>query len=676
MKISFTWIKKYLKTSLNINYIGDILTSIGLEVESISNDILEINITPNRSDSMSHYGIARYLYSALKIKKYDVDIVNPFINNRIQNDNNLNDFNVIIDNNNCIRYVGAIFSEIEIKDSPIWLKQILNSIGINPVNNILDIINFVTYDLGQPLHVFDVDNIIGNEITIKKISNKTFFQISDNKNIFLDKEDLIIFNNETAISIAGILIGKKYNINKNTKRIFIESACYSAETIRITCKKYGISSESSFRFARGVDPNQTLNAFEKTATLIEKITNGKQTSKTIDFYPKKIQPFNINLNYKTLYKIIGEKISPKKIKDILIALAIKISYERYYSLELLIPTYRIDIKREIDLIEEILRIYGYNKIKIPKKIKISLKEKNIYQEKIDELFAQHLVANGFYEIFNISLFKDNKNYIFNNNNRDIIKIMNPLNNDMNILRFNILESMLHTISYNIKRKNFNLKLFEFGKIYYKIDRNFFEKKRLGIIITNKEKYIKSETEFSFFYIKNIVQKLLKLGGIINYSQLHSTDPMMEDNILIIKYKNLNIAKIGRIKINILRDMNIKQDVFFANIDWEYINFFFKKKKIIKIKPLSKYPWVRRDLSMLVDNKILFEEIYKLAMNTEKKYLKKIILFDVYQVDNNKKSYGISFYLEDERQTLTDKIIDITIEKIKKNFINKLGIHFR
>lgn len=674
MKISFTWIKKYLKTSLNINFIADILTSIGLEVESISNDIFEINITPNRSDAMSHYGIARYLYSALKFQKYDVNIINPFIDNRRQNNDNLNYNNVIIDNNNCIRYVCAIFSEIEIQDSPIWLQKILNSIGINPINNILDIINFIMYDLGQPLHVFDADKIIGNKIIIKKISKKTFFEIYDNKNIILDNEDLIIFDNETPISIAGILVSKKYNINKNTKKIFIESACYNPETIRKTCKKYGISSESSFIFSRGVDPNQVFNAFEKAATLIEKIINGHQISKQIDFYPKNINPFNINLNYKNLYKIIGEKISIKKIKDILSLLNIKISYEENNSLELLIPTYRIDLKREIDIIEEILRIYGYNKIKIPKKIKISLKEKNIYKEKIEEVFARQLISNGFYEILNISFLKKKKNYLLNNNN--IINIINPLNNDMNILRFNILESMLHTISYNIKRKNFNLKLFEFGKIYSKENRNFFEKQCLGIIITNKEKYIKSENEFSFFYIKNIVHNLLKLVGITNYSQLYSTDPMMDNNILIIKYKGIDIAKLGKVKTNILRAMDLKQDVFFANIDWEYINYFFQKKKIIKFKPLSKYPWVKRDLSMLVDKKILFEEIYKLAMSIEKKYIKNIILFDVYNIDNDKKSYGISFYLEDENNTLTDKIIDITIEKIKKIFIKKLGIQFR
>lgn len=669
MKISFSWIKQYLKTSLDINLIADILTSIGLEVESISNDILEVNITPNRSDVMSHYGLARYLYATLKIKKYDVTLIHPeisCINNIIET--NHNKLNVIINNNHCIRYVGGIFSEIEILDSPNWLKDRLYSINITPINNIIDILNFVIYDLGQPLQVFDADNIIDNQILIQTTSQSTPFETPDNKNLILDKEDLIIFNHDRPISIAGIIVSKKYNINNNTKKIFLESACYSPEIIRSTSKRHGINTESSFRFSRGVDHNQVANAFKKTAILIHKILPIKKVYKIFDYYPNKITSLYINLKYNNLYKIIGSKISIKKIKTILIALEIEIINAKEDSLDLKIPTYRIDIQREIDIIEEILRMYGYNKIKISKIIKFPLKENNNNQEAIEDIFAQQLIAHGFYEIINLSFSQSNHNRRLTQ--RDIIHIINPLNHDINTLRSNLLESMLKSIYENIKRKNFNLKLFEFGKIYYKIDKTFFEKKRLGIIIINQE------NKFSFFYLKSLVQQLLHLSGISNYSQRHSTHFMMNENSLIIRYQGQDVAQIGKIKLNILKKMNLQQEVFFADIDYESINNFFLKKKKVQIQPLSKYPWVKRDLSMLVNKKILFEQISKLSIRTAKKYIKNIILFDVYYINNNQKAYGISFYLEDVNKTLTDQKIDLIIEKIKKNLIKKLSIKFR
>lgn len=684
MKISFSWLKNYINTSLNINIIAEILTSIGLEVESIikynNDDILLINITPNRSDAISHYGVARDLYAALKIRNYNnYNLIKQQIFNNINLQNNLYQYNVIINDDQCIRYTSVIISNIEVMESPNWLKEKIISIGIDPVNNIIDISNFIMHDIGQPINIFDIKEDIKNINIIIEKKSKLLNNIHTNQK--LNDEDLLVIYNNNLLSIASILQEKKYNIICNTKNILIESACYNTEIIRKIAKRYHINNDLSFRFERGVDPNMTLYALYKTIYLIKKIANGHQYSQIIDIYKNPKKGFIVYLTFRKLYSIIGNFIKTSIVINILLVLDIKIINHNKKYLKLLIPYYRIDVQREIDVIEEILRIYGYDNIKLNNNLNLNIKfynDKFIKNEIIQNLeinISNQLVSHGFYEIINLSIKKkyNIKNYLSNNKN---INIINPLNNEMKELRSNLLEGMLESISYNLKRKNFNIKFFEWGKIHYYNNINFVEKMYLSIIISikNNTKYINN----NIFYIKNIVQQILQLSGIDNYTQLNENMPMM-DNCLILKYKNINIVYLGKIKEKILNKMDIyHENVYFANLDWDLIKNFIFDKNII-YKPISKYPIVKRDLSMLIDSTISYEEIVKLSLKLEPKLLKDITLFDVYEnktLPINKKSYGLSFYFEDKNQTLTDIVIDKTMEYLKQELQKKLGIIFR
>lgn len=673
MKISYNWIKTYLNTELNIQEISEILTDIGLEVENIEKeDILEINLTPNRSDAMSHYGVARDLYAALKIRGYNTDLIYPKIN--IQKENNQKfPFQIIINNpKKCLRYSALIFYQIQIGISPFWLQNRLKSIGVTPVNNVVDIINFIMHDIGQPLYAFDVDQIQGETIEIKTAVKNTSIKTLDNIYRTLNTEDLIIYDAIKPLCIAGILGGMDSSITLDTKNILLESAYFDPITIHKSVKRHSINTQTSFRFSRGIDPNQIIYALQKAKLLIKKNIGYQFTSNLIDIYPFPINYFKVNLNYKKMDLIIGEKISVRIIKKILFFLEIKIDCETKDSLTLLIPPYRIDVRRDIDVIEEILRIYSYNNIKIPKQINLYFNPKILYKQKIEENIAYQLVANGFYETIHVSLDKKNQ-YILNENT---INILNPLSQDLALLRFNFLNNMLESIIYNINRKNTELKFFEWGKIYYKKDEKFLEENRLILIITSK-KNNKENIQNSFFYLKGIIEQILQNARIKNFIEIPSHHIFLKES-LIIQYQNQNLVELGEIKTEFTRKLNINQKIFFSEINWELFKKFYQRKKI-QFKFLSQYPGSKRDLSLLIDKNILFNNIYQLIKSTEKKLIKNISLFDTYEGNRlpyGKKSYTLRVHLENENQTLTDEIINKTMKKIQKVLEKKIGAQIR
>ncbi|WP_185873821.1 phenylalanine--tRNA ligase subunit beta [Blattabacterium cuenoti] len=680
MKISYHWLQKYIPLNININKISYLLNDIGFYVKkikkviinnNIKDFILDIEITQNRSDAMSHYGIARELYIILKFRNYKniISLNKPTIN-YLQKDIDKYFLKIFIEEKNqSIRYSGVVISEIKIKSSPDWLNFKLKSIGIKPINNIIDIINFVTYELGQPIHVFDMDKIQGRKIFIKKINKKIIFQSEDNIKRELNEKDLIISDDQKPLSIAGIINSNISNIHHiKTKNIFLGSIYLNPKIIRSIGLKHFINTDARFRLEKGVDPNQTFYALQRTANLIKKIINGKISSDFMDIYQNPIIPLKIVLRYQKINDILGKKISKKKIKKILLLLKIIIISENEKSLLVSIPSYRKDVRREIDLIEEILRIYGIHKIKVSNNIKISPLPKFYPKENIQNIILNQLINYGFQEIINLPMINKNEK---NLSHKKYIKIINPINKNYHYLRTSLLFGIINSIKYNFHRGNYNLKFFEIGKIYFKKNNQFLEKTHLSIAISQIE-YKKKNTT-NFFYLKGIIEQIFQKIGIVNYTQNISYHTFLKNN-LSIKYKNKNIVDIGKIKMNCLKN----KEIFYAEIDWEYLISINKEKKIIFI-PYSKYPIAKRDLSVLVDKKISFEKIHQLLKKKEKNFIKKIKIYDLYEGKNLpkfKKSYTISFVFENIDGTLTDIIIQNIMNKIEIFLIKKLQAQIR
>ncbi|WP_185870481.1 phenylalanine--tRNA ligase subunit beta [Blattabacterium cuenoti] len=695
MRISYNWIKKYISTDLSIEKISNILTEIGLPVKNIKktfienhieDNILDIEITPNRADAMSHYGIARDLYAVLTFRGYkEVRLSKPIVSNYKRDiyNNNKYCFQIFLEEKKkCIRYSGVVLSEIKIDTSPIWLRFRLKSIGIQPINNIIDVTNFVMYELGQPIHIFDMDQIEGKKIIIKNAKNHTIFKSIDNVTRKLNEKDLIIYDTIKPLSIAGIINSKNSNINRTTKNIFLGSAYFDPITVRSIGKRHLIKTDAKFRFERGVDPNQTVYALQRTAILIKEIAKGKICSDIIDIYSHPRFPFKIKLRYKKIRETIGKYISNNKIKKILLLLEIVILSESEKSLLVLVPPYRIDVQREIDLIEEILRIYGINKIKTSNtNIKISpYPNFSKTKEEIQKIISKQLVGYGFQEIVNYSM--NNKNeysYLLNSFfNRKEINIMNPTNKFYNSMRSSLLFGMINCIKSNHNRGNRKTKFFEIGKIYFQKNNKFLEKTFLSISISEIEKKIidPRNSSSSFFSLKGIIEQIFQLSGINNYSQVLFTHPLLEKSISI-QYKNKNLVVLGKIKEEFFLQLQ-KKEIFYAEIDWEYLISIIQEEKVTYV-PYSKYPTSKRDLSLLIDKTISFEKIYQLIKEKEKGLIKKIKIYDFYEGKNfpkSKKSYTISFFFESKNETLTDVIINEIMKKIEKFLKNKLGAKIR
>lgn len=651
-------------------------------VFNIENDeVFEIGLTPNRADAMSHLGVARDIRAGLLQKNVTTELKTPSIS-AFRVDKRTLKFDVsLIDPKLSPRYCGVTISGITIKPSPIWLQNRLKAIGIHPKNNIVDVTNYVLHDLGQPLHAFDASKIKGNKIIVKTLESGTKFTTLDDIERTLHEEDLMICDENGPLCFAGVFGGKNSGVTENTSAIFLESAYFNSIAIRKTAKRHNLNTDASFRFERGIDPTITEYALKRAAILILEVAGGEITSDIIDVYPKKIEDFPVFLNFEKANKIIGEELPKETIKKILVSLDIKVNSVSDAGLGLIIPSYRVDVQREIDIIEEILRVYGYNNINFTKKLNATVANSSRTADyKIQNTVANHLNSLGFHEMMANSL--TTPEYITYNkdlNNSHNIMIMNPLSNDLSALRQSMLFSGLEAVSYNINRRNPDLKLFEFGKTYHKLLSGNEERKHLSLFLTGKknpESWAHEAQLADFFLLKSFIVSILsRLGIEKTKSQLVDNDVFAE-GISIAVGQNV-LVEFGSLQKSILKRFDLKQEVFYADFNWDLILKQLNNK--IKFVEIPKFPEVRRDLALLVDDHITFEEIALLAKQTEKSLLQKTNLFDVYTGSNlpdGKKSYAISFIIQDKTKTLTDHQIDGVMEKLKISFESEIGAVLR
>jgi len=644
--------------------------------------VYEIGLTPNRSDAMSHYGVARDLMAGLSQHGINTKLISPSVSG-IHIDNRGLKIDINVDDKiKAPRYCGLTISNIVVKDSPQWLQNRLKSIGLSPINNIVDTTNYVLHDLGQPLHAFDADKITGKKINIKTVKSGTKFITLDGVERSLHEEDLMICDQDKPLCIAGVFGGENSGVTQSTSSIFLECAYFNPISIRKTAKRHALNTDASFRFERGIDPNITKYALKRAALLIAEIAGGKITSDLIDEYPNKIEDSQVFLSFDKTYKLIGQEIPKETIKSILSALEIKVNNITETGLGLTIPAYRNDVQREVDVIEEILRVYGYNNIGITNKLNASISNTSKFENhKIENIVANQLVGQGFYEIMTNSLTTDKYNSISEQLDPDNnVKILNPLSTDLSIMRQSLIFSGLETLAFNINRQQSDLKLFEFGKTYHDFDDQKEEFNHLSILITGnktEKRWNSKKTEVGYFYLKGLVTGIFDRLGIKKFKSLPLSNDIFSEGQQLSVGKH-SLVEFGSLKTNALNTFGISQNVFCANFNWNNLLKVINQNTI-KFKDISKYPEVKRDLSLLIDEDITFEKLYKLAKQSENNYLKDINLFDVYRGDkleNGKKSYSISFTLQDNKQTLKDSQIDKIMSKIQKRFESELGAELR
>lgn len=646
------------------------------DLYDISEDFcIEIGLTPNRSDAMSHFGVARDVFAALSFKKQNVEFIDCKTDS-ITSEVKDKTFSVEIENPElCSRYSAVYLTDIKINDSPTWLKNRLKCIGLEPINNVVDITNYVLHHLGQPLHAFDTEKISNQQVKIGTCEKGTKFITLDGNERTLNGEELMIKDGENnPLCIAGVFGGKLSGVSQTTTSILLESAYFNPVSVRKTAKNHQLNTDSSFRFERGCDPNLTVKALEFAVDLLKKYAGASVSQALIDEYPKLIENKTVILRYHKIDKILGHKIHREEIKKIIQLLKIDILSDYNETLELSIPPYRADVEREIDVIEEILRIYGYNTIELPEKISFShiKTEENhalIYENKVSNL----LINNGFFECLHNSLVP------YDEKIEDKVVLLNPLSNDLSMLRNHLYGGMLETIAFNLNRKQTSIKLFEFGKSYHKINNEYVENQLLTIILcgkTSDDNWVTPANETSFYELRGTVEQVLSLFGIDEVQEEFSNEEHFNESIRFSK-NGKNLAILGSLDKKYTKSKDINKTVFAATIDFQ--NVLNQRNTNKKFKEIAKFPVSRRDLSLILDKKITYQELKLQAFKSEQKILKKIGLFDVYEGDkipNDKKSYAICFYLQDENKTLIDSKIDASMSKILKDLQEKYQVELR
>jgi phenylalanyl-tRNA synthetase beta chain len=658
---------------------------------NIENDyIFEIGLTPNRTDAISHIGVARDLLAALKChENCPLTLQIPSVED-FKPDNLLLPVKIEIkDTQACPRYTGITIKNVTVKDSPDWLKNRLTAIGIRPINNVVDVSNWVLWEIGQPLHTFDLDKIKGQKVVIRKAAKDEKFVTLDHIERTLNENDLMICNETDGMCIAGVFGGVGSGITEQTKNVFIESAYFDPSTIRKTARRHVLQTDASFRYERGANPDITIWAAKRAALLMKELTGGEIASDIIDVYPNPIEQKKITLTFEQTNRLIGKKIEPETIKKILLSLDFEILSENETELNLLAPYYRVDVTREADVIEEILRIYGYNNIEISDSVRTSLSyqpKPNV--EKIRNAVSDLLAANGFYETMNNS-FNGQAPACFKDEN--MVKILNPLSSDLCILRPTLLTGGLATISYNINRRMNNLRLFEFGEVYQfnpETDKNdpvtkrYSETWHLGLWLTGKnthENWREQNRDFNFFDLKIYVHKVLsKLGIDAKQCKTSSANPELFFEGLTYSINNHSIVEFGQVHQTIQKRFDIKQTVFFADFNWKTLLKVMNKKDVV-FQSVPKFPEVHRDLALLLDSDVSFSKIEEIGYATERKFLKEIRLFDIYtgeKLGEGKKSYAVGFTLLDEDKTLEDKLIDRIMNKLMDAFVKEANAQIR
>ncbi|MCL7763537.1 phenylalanine--tRNA ligase subunit beta [Polaribacter sp. Z014] len=653
------------------------------EVFKIETDyVFEIGLTPNRSDAMSHFGVARDLRAGLIQKEIKLELISPSVSNFHVDERTLR-IDVEVENKELVpRYCGITITDVEVKDSPEWIQNRLKAIGLVPKNNIVDITNYVLHELGQPLHAFDAQKIKGNKILVKTLKEGTKFTTLDEVERELSSEDIIICDADSnPLCIGGVFGGLNSGVTKNTTSIFLESAYFNPVSVRKTAKRHGLNTDASFRFERGIDINTTEYALKRAALLIEEYAGGKLASDVSDFYPVKIEDFQVFLSYEHVYRLIGQEIPKETIKNILASLEIKINSETNGGLGLTIPSYRTDVQREADIIEEILRVYGYNNIEFSHKLNTSISFDSNKETKIENVIANQLSALGFNETMANSLTKPEYTALSENINEEAnVAMLNPLSNDLKVLRQSLLFSGLESVAYNINRKNNSLQFYEFGKTYHKYTDKYEENKHLTLFVTGsrtKESWSVANKMSDFFYLKGVITSLLSRLGIDKVKSSPSKQDVFSEGISFGLGK-IKLVEFGVVKGSLLKEFGIKQEVLFADFNWDTILKLVGNKNV-KVSELPKFPTVKRDLALLIDSKVAFNEVYNLAFQAEKKLLKEVDLFDVYEGDKlpeGKKSYAVSFLLQDETKTLADKQIDKIMQKLQQSFEKNLDAVLR
>ncbi|MCL9770486.1 phenylalanine--tRNA ligase subunit beta [Flavobacterium sp. HXWNR69] len=644
--------------------------------------VFEIGLTPNRADAMSHMGVARDLRAGLSQKGTTSELITPSVS-KFKVEKRTLKIDVKVENEKLVpRYCGVTISGVTVKSSPNWLQNRLKAIGLTPKNNIVDVTNYVLHELGQPLHAFDAAQIKGNKVIVKTVPAGTKFVTLDDIERTLHEEDLMICDESGPMCIAGVFGGKTSGVSEKTQAIFLESAYFNPVSVRKTAKRHTLSTDASFRFERGIDPSITEYALKRAALLIQEVAGGEITSDIVDIYPKKIEDFSVFIHFNKVNKIIGEEIKPETIKKILASLDIKVNSITEAGLGLTIPSYRVDVTREIDVIEEILRVYGYNNIKIPSKVNATTANSSRTEEyKVQNIIANQLCSLGFNEMMANSLTTPDYVKLSENLKEEFnVMMLNPLSSDLSSMRQSLLFSGLEAVSFNINRKRSDLKFFEFGKSYHKMPGGYDENKHLTLLVTGNrqnESWTNAQSKSDFFLFKGYVNTILsRLGLDKKVISLPFENDVFAEGLALAVGKEV-IVEFGTVKKSILKYFDIKQEVLYADFAWDKIQKYVSNK--IKFTDIPKYPEVRRDLALLLDENVKFEQIYTIAKQTEKGLLKDVNLFDVYQGNNlpeGKKSYAVSFILQDDSKTLTDTQIDKIMSKLQGNFETQLGASLR
>ena len=662
-------------------------TEVGMQAAflfGIENDyVIEIGLTPNRTDAFSHIGVARDLAAALSFRTKKEHSLN--LPKLTTHDSRLTtDFQVDVENTTaCPKYLGVVIQKIKVGESPSWLKNRLKAIGQKPINNIVDITNFVLHEFGQPLHAFDLSEIKGNKIIVKNLPAKTKFTALDNSVIELHEEDLMICDGESnGMCIAGVYGGAKSGVKNETTAIFLESAYFDPKSIRRTSTRHGLRTDAATHFEKGIDPAVTETALLRAVQLISELANGEVASEVYKMESKTFEPFNVSLEYKNIKRLTGADISKEDTKKILDLLEMKIASENETTLGLLVPPYRTDVTREADVIEDILRIYGFNYVVIPTKLNASVNfSKSFDADKLYNNTADTLVNFGFYEMMNNSITKSKFQSLLKNQSSDNwVRLLSSINVELDVLRNNMLFSGLESVSHNINHKNSNVKLFEFGKTYHK-NEEYTENNHLAIFISGNKSTTNWNTpgkKSDFYFIKSIVDALLSKIGITAFDVLDNELSETFNYSLVYKKGQKVLVEFGKVHSTFTKQFDIKQEVYFADFNWDAI-LSVARKVSINYTEISKYPAVKRDLALLLDKKVKFSEVKSIAEKFGKKILRNIELFDIYEdekIGKDNKSYAVSFTFRDDTKTLQDNDIEGVMKKLMEEYQSQLNAIIR
>ncbi|GEN75223.1 phenylalanine--tRNA ligase subunit beta [Chryseobacterium hagamense] len=640
--------------------------------ELTTDEVLEIGLTPNRTDAMSHYGVARDLHAYLLTNKQNSGFEK--VSSVALNNEGSHEFTLVVEDPQlCPRYIGAVIENVKVADSPSWLKDRLKAIGLSPINNIVDITNYILHGYGQPLHAFDADKIAGKKVKVGTVQEGTKFTTLDGVERTLNGSEIIIKDgNDKPMCIAGVFGGADSGVSSETKTIFLESAYFNPVAVRKGAKFHGLNTDASFRFERGVDPNITRTAITHAIKLIQDLAEGKLIGELLEEYPKKIEDQYVIIRFSKIEQILGTKIHREKVKEILKALEIQVLNEIQNGYEISVPAYRADVTREIDVIEEILRIYGYNKIDAPQKISFTpVKLSAQDQDELENSWARTMQGLGFNEVMNNSLtsVKDET---------DAVKLLNPLSNDLAFMRKSLLEGLLQNAIYNINRKNQNIRFFEFGKVYHKREK-YEERKQLAILVSGRdvaENWLQPKSVTSFYNLKAYVNVLLEKLAV-DYKEVALSDERFSD-ALAYEVDGKTLVRIGKAAPQMLKDFDIEQECFYAEIELEFAQEL-RSGNELKFRDIPKFNKIRRDLALLLDKEVNYQDLYQAAKKNKSPYIKSINLFDVYEGKNlpeGKKSYAMSFELLNDEKTLEEKEIASVMDSLVKSFQKEFNAELR